>query len=299
MYGNEAEPIEKILQEIRDLKSIGETDNESNLKGLIKLSQLCQRIEVANLENDDLRHFSSQIGIKTIVEKAPPRMQRAWASFVVKREKKGKKATLKHFQERLSDEITAKTHPIYRKHTTTPSTKALATDTRPFRRDNSEATVAQETSNATSGSPRAPKKGSGTPSSRDKRKSCAVHGDKVHHDTAACKVFRNNSIPERNEAIKKANHCIKCLKPGHQYKTCKHSVKCSVCQGTNHHKLLCYKAAKNKPPTKNQNSEPSENAKPPSGSHQTSENSTRIISRSKETTETSGAAAPEPSAGSK
>ena len=57
------------------------------------------------------------------------------------------------------------------------------------------------------------------------------------HFTGKCWTLLKLSIPERQQKIKDAQLCFKCLNPGHMVKSC--SAKCTKCQG-NHHRICCF-----------------------------------------------------------
>ena len=57
---------------------------------------------------------------------------------------------------------------------------------------------------------------------------------------AFCDQFKKMSIKQRKAVQKELSACTRCLQPGHDLKSCKlDSLKCRVCDGTNHSTLLC------------------------------------------------------------
>ena len=241
-YGNDAEPIERVLNEIREFKPISDAENEANLKALIKLSQICQKIKVANLDSRDTHHFTSQIGIKSLVEKTPPRFQQKWRDFVVSREEKGRKATLEHFDDKLSYLIKVRSHPLYKKSSASTSTKALATSVKSSHENGTKTSNISATHKPNSAS--ASSRPSASSANVDaKTWTCVIHGERSLHPTTECKAFAKLKIYDRGEAVKKSSCCLRCFSPTHSLKDCKKNIKCSHCQRTNHHSLLCFAAA--------------------------------------------------------
>jgi hypothetical protein len=68
---------------------------------------------------------------------------------------------------------------------------------------------------------------------------CAVHkNEKVKHNTAACKNFRELSLENRYEVLKSVHACFNCF-GYHRRDKCKAKVVCEKCNKRGHHTLLC------------------------------------------------------------
>ncbi|XP_062707822.1 uncharacterized protein LOC134288108 [Aedes albopictus] len=78
------------------------------------------------------------------------------------------------------------------------------------------------------------------------------------HSVFKCDVFRNSSVADRYELVKKKALCINCLSPDHQIKNCSSSA-CRVC-GQKHHTMLHQQASNRYP---NQSQAPKQTQSPP------------------------------------
>ena len=237
LYGNEAEPVERLLAEIRDFKPISDADNEYNTKALMKLAQICQRIEMANQDRHETRHFTSQIGIKTLVDKTPPRFQSKWRDFVVTCEEQDCKPSFSNFRRRLDRLIKSRTLPMYRK--TAVSTKVFVTGTEDEPEDNTK-TLATATGDPTAKPSTSARPGVSKSMNATRTPSCAVHRDSLSHSTVECRAFARMTPAARGDSIRSSSCCYRCLAPGHSARECQTDFKCSNCQRVSHHSLLCY-----------------------------------------------------------
>ena len=50
------------------------------------------------------------------------------------------------------------------------------------------------------------------------------------------------NVNERLQALTKLGLCFRCLEKGHHSRECTSKFKCTNCQNTNHHRLLCLKS---------------------------------------------------------
>lgn len=70
-------------------------------------------------------------------------------------------------------------------------------------------------------------------------KNKCIFCDKSNHPSQSCFGLKRMTIEEKNERMKAAQVCSKCLKKGHRSKECKSSVKFTTC-GRSHHTSPCY-----------------------------------------------------------
>ena len=79
---------------------------------------------------------------------------------------------------------------------------------------------------------------------RKTKRFCAIHGE-GEHTLPFCHSFKNMSMKEKWDCVRKNNYCPQCLGLGHSIENCRQISWLCKCGGSKHHYMLCNKVSEN------------------------------------------------------
>lgn len=202
--------IDKHVENLFNLPKVGQ-ENAANIR---KMIDTCTK-NVEALKNLDLpvAGLGEQMLVNLIAAKMDKKLRVAWEARQKKEVLPTYVATLDFLQEQCR---------IYEKIDTKPTMESVRT--------------------------KAMAKGHTLVSTSELKSEHKCPVCKAHHELWKCEAFKNKSVSDKYDVLKKFGSCFNCLTKGHRTGACSSSNSCREC-GKRHHTLLHVDGSSNKAPT--------------------------------------------------